>query len=92
MVLPSNVNLIISQVYDVRIPCYFPQLYPYVFLPPHAGADGFVYTSIAVGDHNITVRGTTRDGQVGELNLGVTAGTPSVITIRNTDDYRKLIL
>ena len=34
------------------------------------GADGFVYTSVAVGDHNITVRGTTQDGQVGELNLG----------------------
>ena len=29
-----------------------------------------MYPSVTPGNHNITVRGTTQDGQVGELRLG----------------------
>ena len=33
------------------------------------GADNFVYTCVAPGNHTVTVRGTTQDGQVGELTF-----------------------
>ena len=44
------------------------------------GSDGFVYTSVAVGDHTITVTGTAQDGQTGELNLSLTVSSPFMIT------------
>ena len=33
------------------------------------GFDGFVFSSVAVGSHNITVRGTSSDGQTVEKTL-----------------------
>ena len=33
------------------------------------GADGFMYPSVAVGTHSITVRGTAQDGQSNDVTL-----------------------
>ena len=62
------------------VSCKHSLLFPIVlslYISTVTGVDDFVYFSVAFGNHTITVRGTTQDGQVGELNFGPLTVSPS---------------
>ena len=49
-------------------------------IPTVTGSDGFVYSSVPVGDHTIIVRGTAQDGQTSELTISLSVSSQFMIT------------
>ena len=45
-----------------------------------SGFDGFVYPSVAFGNHSITVKGTSQDNEISEVILGPLLISPFMVT------------
>ena len=71
-----SVSLTVEHLYHVS-------LYTNIKLCSHepffvTGADGFMYQSVAIGTHSVTVRGTAQDGQSNEVTLSGLNVTPNL--------------
>lgn len=64
---PLNVNLIVNHLYHVSNWSHLLALSLHICYV--TGSDGFMYTSVSAGNHTVTVRGTSQDGQIAEVTL-----------------------